>query len=67
MMTKTAPEMCRAQHARIIEQGIELDSSLFTPFKLDSISVLERQLQELREQTGRDYVVVPVGQSYGGA
>ena len=50
-MTKTAtPEMSRAQHARIIETGIELDSRLFTLLTLDSISAIERQLQELREQ-----------------
>jgi hypothetical protein len=67
MMMKTAtPEMSRKQHARIIERGIELDSGLFTPFTLESILIIERRLQELSEQKGREYVVVPVGQPYGG-
>jgi hypothetical protein len=67
MMTKTAtPEMSREQHAQIIEAGIELDSKLFTPITLESILAIERRLQELNEQTGREYVAVPVGQPYGG-
>lgn len=66
-MTKTAiPEIGRKEHNLIIEKGTGLDSRLFTPLTLDGISVIERQLQELRKQTGREYVVVPVGQPYGG-
>ncbi len=67
MMTKTAtPEMSREQHALIVEKGVELDRRLFTPFTLDSILLIERRLQELSKQTGREYVAVPVGQPYGG-
>jgi hypothetical protein len=67
MMPNTAiSEMSRAQHAQIIENGIVLDRMLFAPLTLDSIPTIERQLQELREQTGCEYVVVPVGQPYGG-
>ncbi len=66
-MAETAtPEIGRKEHDTLIKKGIELDGRLFAPFTLDSISVIERQLQELREQTGQEYVAVPVGQVYGG-
>lgn len=66
-MTKILlPEMSREQHAQIIEKGIVFDIKLVTPFTLDSILLIERQLQELRKKTGREYVIVPVGQPCGG-
>lgn len=66
MARTTTPQMSRAEHARVIDRGIELDVRLFTPLTLDSILAIERQLQELEERTGNEYVVVPVGQPYGG-
>ena len=66
-MAETAtPEIGRKEHDRIIKNRTELDGRLFAPLTLASISVIECKLQELREQTGCEYVAVPIGQPYGG-
>ena len=66
-MAKTAkPEISRKAHTQLIENGIKLDDRLFAPLTLEGISVIESELQKLREQTGFEYVAVPVGQPYGG-
>ena len=64
-MMKTS-EISREEHDQIIRKGVALDPLLFNPLTLENIAVIESKLQELGEQTGREYVVVPVGQSYGG-
>ncbi len=65
-MTMNQAEMDRKKHQRIIDNGIVLDSQLFDCLTLDSILAIQLQLQSLREQKGKEYVVVSVGQPYGG-
>ncbi len=59
-------EIGRNEHDKIIKKAIRLDSRLFNPLTIDSIIQIENELAELQARTGQEYIVVPVGQPYGG-